>query len=142
MFRAARALPRLRARGISLSAVEINHDAPNLATAAAAIYAEHGCVVVRGLNKEYVEVCVSNGSGRPRGLKQIGPLYCHRCDLITHTTHTCPATPAGDPSRRDAHGEAVRAPRKRGPRQEDQRGWLQTPFTCALVLLLHDPEYA
>ena len=50
-------------RGVSISALEVPHDHPNLPAKAAEIYEEYGSVVVRGLNKAYVEVPDARLSG-------------------------------------------------------------------------------
>ena len=47
---------KLQKRSIHMSDVEIPHDHPNLSKRAAEIFAEYGAIVVRGLNKKYVEV--------------------------------------------------------------------------------------
>jgi len=42
-------------RSLQISALEVAHDDPNVVQKATAIFEEHGCLVVRGLNKRYVD---------------------------------------------------------------------------------------
>ena len=65
-MRALRATPVVRGlrysnpvrRFSSNISIDVPHDHPQLQKKALEIYAEHGAVVVRGLNKEYVQVRV------------------------------------------------------------------------------------